>query len=268
MEFLSTDKEFEYHLMDKGELVGKGYIFENEASKFYDRQRMNYFIEFDSVKDMKKEYAKEIIYNLVEIAKHKRKKYKDFDARVYHCSFSEKTDMINLYKTIEGFNADEGMHILSLDLGNVEISDIEINPDYLVEVNELASESQVNELIEQHAKSFRVGSYIAKDFEDLLQKKAFRCVSIRKDKQIVANVIVFIKEDGIGFFEDLFVNHNHRGNGLAKYLVNHVSSYMKMNGVKQMDLEVWSNNYKAYELYKKMGYTFKCQSEVSIGKSI
>ncbi len=266
MKFITTEKDYEYHLYDNNELVGKGYIFESKANKFYDKERVNYFIEFDLLNKDEEAYAVEILNNLVEIAKDKRKKYKEFDARVYHCCFSENKQVIKLCESIDGFKADEGMHILSLDTNQVQ--DISIDSQYLVTENELRTDSQRKELINQHSKSFKLGAYKTTDFDDLHRENAFKCISIRKDKELVANLLVFIKEDGIGFMEDLFVDSSVRGKGLGKYLVNYANEYLIKNDVNKIELEVWSSNYKAYNLYKKMGYLFKRESEVSIGKSI
>lgn len=178
MRFCEIDKKHEFHLKDESDtLLGKGFIYVHEAAKFYDRPRMNYFIEFELDEQVDMKIGKEMVMGLVEVAKKRRKDHPNHEAGVYNCSFAD-------------------------------------------------------------------------------------------DVKMIANLIVFIDNNGNGFLEDMFVANDHRGNQLGMFLVDYAANYMKESGVERINLEVWSANKKAYCLYKKMGYDFVRETETSIGMSI
>ncbi len=267
MNLLNTDKEYEYHLYDSDNLVGKGFIFESKAADFYTNPRINYFIEFELEPGNSLEQAKDIVNDLIEIARIRREKHKTSDARIYNCSFSENKELIEFYKSIDGFVADEAMHVLTLNIPDNRV-ETDLNSQFNIEINKLDTEDKMNELLKHHGESFRPGLYINDDIEELKQKNGYQCVTIRKNNEMVANLIIFINENDRGFLEDMFVNKDFRRQGLGQFLINYATDYMRNEGLKYIDLEVWSSNEKAYNLYKKMGYKFNRESEVSIGMSI
>jgi len=216
MKFLKINRN-EYGLYSGHERLGKGFIHESPDCKFYDRQRMNYFIEYDLEENGNEEHATVIVNNLVEIVKSKRNAYKEWEARVYHCCFAHDKNAIEFYQRIDGFMVDEGMHVLTLKI-DTDFEAIKLDPQYAVEDNPLDTEEKIDELIRHHGESFKSGLYIPEDIEALKLKKGFKCISIRKEGGIVANLLLFIKADGVGFLEDMFVNQSERGNGLGKWI--------------------------------------------------
>ncbi|WP_105616437.1 GNAT family N-acetyltransferase [Vallitalea okinawensis] len=268
MKFKSTEEQYEYHLVDEdSKILAKGYIYESESSKFYKVPRMNYYIEYEAVVEDTIEVGKAVVKGLIDVAKIKRKCFDGFDARVYHCCFAENLQAIEFYNTIEGFYEDEGMHILELELRNIHRID-QLDEKYSVVENLLSTENDIEQLIECHSRVFRPGLYIIQDIIELKEKDGFKCISVYKKDKLVANLLVYIDEGGIGVLEDLFVMNNERQNGIGKYLVDYCSHYMLSRNVKRIQLEVWSNNDRAMNLYKSKGYQFKRISEVSIGMSI
>lgn len=266
MKFIKHN-EVEYHLIDEEVLLGKGFIYESKASMLYEKPRINYFIELEVIDGNKEIVSTEIINRLVEVAKVMRTKFEDYNARVYHCCFADNVDTIELYKSIEGFNNDEGMHVLSHSL-NVHSITRKLNKEYSLVINSLETRDVVLNLIEVHAKVFKSASYSVEDLDELKMKDNFQCVTLFKDDSIVANIIVFVDENKVGILEDLFVLEEERKNGLGRFLVEYANDFLFHSGVERIELEVWYPNMKAISLYNSCGYQFDRLSEVSIGMSI
>ena len=57
------------------------------------------------------------------------------------------------------------------------------------------------------------------------------------------------------YIDDLCVDENCRGKGVATALFNHVRSYAAQQGFDVITLNVWCGNARAMAFYKKMGMT-------------
>ncbi|MBQ2786117.1 MAG: GNAT family N-acetyltransferase [Oscillospiraceae bacterium] len=57
------------------------------------------------------------------------------------------------------------------------------------------------------------------------------------------------------YIDDLCVDENHRGHGIAKALYSHVTDYAKTIGCTFITLNVWSGNDSAMKFYKNAGLT-------------
>jgi len=55
------------------------------------------------------------------------------------------------------------------------------------------------------------------------------------------------------YIDDICVDENSRGNGVATKLYEYVKCYAKDNGYYNITLNVWSFNDNAYKFYEKMG---------------
>ena len=55
------------------------------------------------------------------------------------------------------------------------------------------------------------------------------------------------------YIDDLCVDENHRGSGIATKLFHHVRSYAAEQGCNTITLNVWCGNDNAMKFYKKMG---------------
>lgn len=268
MEFISTKKQNEYHMIDEsGVILAKGYIYESEASNFYTIPKMNYFIDYKVLIKGINEIDKLLVKELIDLAKKKRLEFKSHEARVYHCCFADNQNAIDFYKTVDGFKDDEGMHVLELEVKN-KVEFKALDTAYRVVDNTLSTDNDVDVLIKQHGKAFRPRLYKRQDILDLKEKEGFKCVSVFKKDDLVANLLVYIDEHNVGILEDLFVMSQERQNGMGKYLLDCCRNYLFGKNINKVQLEVWSDNIKAMNLYKSKGYQFKEISEVSIGMSI
>ena len=53
---------------------------------------------------------------------------------------------------------------------------------------------------------------------------------------------------------DLYVDQNHRGEGVGRLLMNQARDFAKENGYKRLELSTAKDNFIAQSLYKSLGY--------------
>lgn len=270
MNFINGKDEHEISLIDRdGKVLGKGYLFETIASKLYQKPRVNYFIDMDiEVKEKAEEIRKRIAEELVNRAKKRRKHYPDYDARVYHCCFSDDREKIRFYSSLKGFKHDEGMHILTHNLEKIQ-HQIHRNVNYEIKENSLNSEEEILEFINEHSKVFK-GPYSIGEINELKEKEGFKNIGVYDREKIVGNILLIVeKEDKkYGWVEDMFVKEGYRTQGLGALLINKGLEHFRLLGLDESRLEVWSANERAVKLYRKIGYEFLQETQASIGASI
>lgn len=253
------------------EVIGKGYIHEFRAPDLYEKDRMNYFIEaFSESKSESNKIRKLLVEKLIERANEYRKRYPNFDARVYHCCFSDDKQNIEFYSQFNGFNADEGMHLLTCDLAEYTPTIIE-DIEFEVREDNLETIADINQFIEEHSKVFGVHTYDVETIKELQVREGFKSIAILDKHRIIANILLYIDEDNnkkYGCLEDIFVSKEYRNKGLAEYLVLRGLDYFQKLGLADSRLEVWSSNERAPRLYYKLGYKLTKVTEVSVGKMI
>ena len=57
------------------------------------------------------------------------------------------------------------------------------------------------------------------------------------------------------YIDDLCVDENCRGQGIATALYRHVTDYARQEGIRDITLNVWCGNDSALRFYEKMGMT-------------
>ncbi|HIN13150.1 MAG TPA: GNAT family N-acetyltransferase, partial [Gammaproteobacteria bacterium] len=53
---------------------------------------------------------------------------------------------------------------------------------------------------------------------------------------------------------DLYVDQNHRGDGIGRLLMNQARDFAKENGYKRLELSTAKDNFIGQSLYKTIGY--------------
>lgn len=252
----------------KNETIGKGYIYQSLASKLFDKDRVNYFIDSSTIDESDTTTREKIVYGLIEIAQEmKRNNYPNLDGRVYHCCFSTDEKSREFYSTINGFKHDEGMLILEHSLENITETKIEYD---CIEDN-LETDEEIIDFINEHTKIFLRGPYNLEKIKELKKDNNLKSFGIYDGNNIIANMLlIFDEEDGekIGWIEDMFVSSNYRKEGLAKHLLEKGLHYFKKTEQVKSRLEVWSNNKRAVNLYNQLGYYLHLETEISIGMKI
>ncbi|QOR35968.1 GNAT family N-acetyltransferase [Clostridium sp. 'deep sea'] len=246
-------------------IIGEGYIIESMASKIYKQDRVNYFLKAKADNLCNK---KEIVKQLIKLAeKHKAKNHPKLKARIYSCLLVEQKNEIEFYNSIEEFDSHEQMLVLNAELQEIKEL-IALPKGYSARVNSLNTDTEINSFIKQHAKVFTSLTYSLAKIKELQELEGFRNIAIYYKNVLVANILLnyeYEEDYKYGVIEDIFVLQEYRKQGLADYLISKCFSYFKNNSINEVRLEVWSENNRANNLYKKHGFNKFKITEVSIG---
>lgn len=266
---LVKKNDIEYKVInDKGDVVGTGYLNEFLASEVYEVDRVNYFIQAESaVRDTRITIVNELIAMAMKM---KSTNYPLINGRIYHACFSKDKESIEFYNSIDGFENNEGMNILTCNLsggpGNIQLSN-----NYKSAENNLRTDEEIKQFITQHSKIFRRAPYDVEKIRKLQEIEGFKNISVFQNNVMIANILLHVDVKGAnkyGWVEDLFVDKEHRRLGIADYLMDKAFEHFRKIGLNESRLEVWSSNRRAMNLYTKIGYKLFEISEVSIGINI
>lgn len=249
-------------------LVGEAIISPFMDSDFSEKPRLNIYIDI-TVTDIENEIEikDQIFEEIMKRAHAIKEDNKNIDVRVYHCCFSDNKENIAYYSSKEGFNNDEGMHIVKKEITeeNFEITDI--NGIDFVRL-ELIDEDEIIQLVEKQNKVFTSG-YSLDDLKKLKSENEWFSIAAKHEGEIVGNIIIIVKvnESNIkyGWVDDLFVSRGWRNLGIGKNLILRALENLKALSIKESSLEVWSANKRASSVYNSLGYKFYEETESSIG---
>ncbi|MCH4885926.1 GNAT family N-acetyltransferase [Acidaminobacter sp. JC074] len=244
---------------DIGEIIGEGIIREFEASRLYDRKRINYYIHTKAQEESVKLF---LVESFIKMAKLKRLDYPDHDARIYNCCLSHDMESILFYEKVKAFKHDEGMWVLRKYLEDkLQMDDREIVCD------NLKSDNDILHFIKEHSRIFVSVPYSLEKIRKLQRKNQLKSFGLYDKDVLIANVLL-LKEDNQWWIEDLFVSSDFRKKGLASRLMNFAHNYLIDQGCLDVRLEVWSANKRAVSFYGTLGYEFINETESSIGMFI
>lgn len=266
---LVKKKENEYQAVnDNGDAAGFGYLSEFLASEVYKVDRVNYYLlAASAVRDTRIEIVNELI-TMAE--KMKKNNYPLINGRIYHACLSNDKENIEFYTSIDGFENDEGMNILTCKLSG-ETDNIQLPNNYISTENNLRTDEEINHFIEKHSKIFRRAPYNVEKIRKLQENEGFKNISVFRNDVMIANILLHVERTGVnkyGWVEDMFVDKEHRRFGIADYLMDKAFEHFKKIGLNESRLEVWSSNRRAMNLYTKIGYKLYEVTEVSIGMNI
>jgi ribosomal protein S18 acetylase RimI-like enzyme len=249
-------------------LVGEAIISPFMDSDFSEKPRLNIYINITVTNIENEIEIKDQIFDEIMKRAHAIKEdNKNIDVRVYHCCFSDNKENIAYYSSKEGFNHDEGMHIVKKEITeeNFEITDI--NDIDFVRL-ELIDEDEIIQLVEKQNKVFTSG-YSLDDLKKLKSENEWYSIAAKHEGEIVGNIIIIVKvnESNIkyGWVDDLFVSRGWRNLGIGKNLILRALENLKALSIKESSLEVWSANKRAASVYNSLGYKFYEETESSIG---
>jgi len=261
MNLIYIEEQDKYVVEDeKNNIIGEGIIREFEASRLYDKKRMNYYIHAKSEKEDVKLF---LVDSFIKIGKLKRLNYPDYDAKLYHCCFSTDLESQMFYKKVPGFIHDEGMLVLSKALGN----EVSIKNQFNLVEDNLEFDKMIKNFIEEHSKIFVSVPYSVEKIRVLQKKNELKSYGLFDKDVLIGNVLI-LKEDDKWWIEDLFVHSDYRKLGVADKLMNTAHNFLIRQGINDVRLEVWSANKRAVSLYKKLGYVLLEESEILIGMPI
>lgn len=231
--------------------------------------RLNIFIDIDfCVEENADDIKSSLINELLRLGKEVKKEHGGINTRIYNCAFADAEDKIDYFSSIEGFKRDEGMYILKNSLKERQpINDMDGIKFISLELND----DQINELIEEQHKVFRNG-YEPEDLIQIRNGEKWISLSAYEESQLIGNIIMVrkINEQGeeYAWCDDLFVRKDNRKSGIGQELVNRGLNKLIDMGYGYCELEMWSTNTRAYAVYKKAGFVFDRETQVSIGMNI
>ena len=251
---------------EDGQILAKGLFNPFKPSDIYNEERLNIFIEvIECIEDNTQELKVCLVNEFIKQATIIKEAKPDLPVYLYHCCFAEDSSSISFYSSIEGFKHTEGMYSIhnkiTCLLNTSEIEGVKFQ--YLT-----LEENQIHQLIDEQNKVFKSG-YVYDDLIAIRNSEKWFSLSALYEDQIIGNIMILIKEDEQGnifaWIDDLFVKKEFRKLGVGQELVNRGLNRLYTMGISSCKLEVWSSNERAYSIYKKAGFEFLKETEVSIG---
>jgi len=87
---------------------------------------------------------------------------------------------------------------------------------------------------------------------------------------IAGNITLFLEKENptIGIIEDLFVRRPWRRRGVAKALLSTALTHFQGSFVERVQLEMWSANKHAHQLYRAFGFVPIDETEIALGRYV
>ena len=216
----------------------------------------------EPVKDVLLEHA---LRRAVEI-KHQAQQKK---TRVYACFLKHQQDKI-AYFLQRGFTHDEGMYILDRH-ESAEMPHVKAPKEITIQSWKMETEAEQHQFIETHRKIFSRHPYTTASLQKLMALPGWNNFTAWSHTEIAGNIMVFIKRDNnnaIGYIEDLFVQKHWRKRGIAKYLLYTALTHFQNIGLHHVQLEMWSANKPASQLYRLFGFSPIDETEIAVGRYV
>ncbi|MCB2291370.1 GNAT family N-acetyltransferase [Clostridium sp. CS001] len=249
-------------------LVGEAVISPFMDSDLSEKPRLNIYIDIKVTDVANKIQLKDQMFDeIIKRARAIKEENKDIDVRVYHCCFSDNNENIAYYSSKEGFNHDEGMHIIKKEITEEKFDITDINGIDFVKL-ELIDEDEIIQLVEKQNKVF-ISGYSLEDLKKLKIENEWFSIAAKHEGEILGNIIIIIKENEsnikYGWVDDLFVSKEWRNRGIGENLILRALKDLKALSIKESSLEVWSANKRASSVYSSLGYKFHEETQSSIG---
>lgn len=113
----------------------------------------------------------------------------------------------------------------------------------------------LNRQYQIHSRHFS-DTFRNKSFKDYVKRyrdQNYRLEVIYQDQKPLGYIIGHIQED-LGYIDALYIYDDLRGMGLGGYLFNRMMTWLKVNEVKNISLEIEAGNEDMILFYQKMGF--------------
>ncbi len=189
--------------------------------------------------------------------------------RVYACFFKHQQDEI-AYFLRRGFAHDEGMYILERR-ASAALPPVQAPQAVAVHPWKMETDEERRQFIETHRKIFPRHPYTVARLRELASLPGWNNIVAWSGAEIAGNIMVFTKpekDDPIGYIEDLFVQKRWRRRGIARYLLYTAITYLQNIGLQRVQLEMWSANKPAFQLYREFGFLPIDETEIAVGRYV
>ncbi|KFZ43727.1 GNAT family N-acetyltransferase [Anoxybacillus flavithermus] len=88
----------------------------------------------------------------------------------------------------------------------------------------------------------------------LAENQKFGCIGyVIAEKKDISKIYIF-KQKNILYIKDLGVTQSMRGKGIGSALIKWIESWSYNNNIDEIQLNVWTENFKAVEFYQYLGF--------------
>lgn len=124
----------------------------------------------------------------------------------------------------------------------VQLLHINIAPSVFCNVQEL----EVSQWFEEQIKDGNTQVYIAENSKAVLGYLIVKVITRPSNP--------FMFEQRYAYIEHMCVNSESRGKGIGRLLISTAISFVKDSGIDRIELDVWSKNTNAINVYKQIGF--------------
>lgn len=219
-------------------------------------------------RELSKEAKDALLCRALQRAAEIKHEAKQSKTRVYACFLKHQQDEM-AYFLKRGFVHDEGMLIMKR-YGMTGLHKPGLPEEIEVKTWKLETEKDQLHFIETHREIFPRHPYNLKRLHELKSLHGWNNFTAYRHGNIAGNVMVFINPDdkSIGVIEDLFVLKRWRRQGIGRYLLYTALAYFQNADMTRAQLELWSANKNALQLYREFGFRPIDETEIAVGRYV
>lgn len=135
----------------------------------------------------------------------------------------------------------------------------------------MESDAEKVRFIKTHRRIFPRHPYSIQQLRELASRSGWRNYTAWQQGAIAGNIMVFTQQasgEFQGVIEDLFVLDDYRRKGIGKALLHAALMYLLKLNTHRVQLEMWSTNQPAFQLYRAFGFRVADQTELAVGKLV
>jgi ribosomal protein S18 acetylase RimI-like enzyme len=215
----------------------------------------------DSVKD-------KLLENALKRAVEIKNEAQQAKTRVYACFTKHQQDEI-AYFLQRGFSHDEGMVILER-IGCATLPQVDVPDEVTIQPWEMETAAEQRQFIKTHQSIFPRHQYCIERLQELKGLPGWHNYTAFSHTEIAGNIMMYNKPDSnsVGYIEDLFVLKKWRRRGIGKYLLTAALTHFQNTGIHRIQLEHWSANKPAFQLYRAFGFLQIDETEIAVGRYV
>jgi len=253
---------------ENNEYLGYGYVYPSFNYDISYKHPHNIYIDMNVESNIQcwNSVMDALFERIMKRAHEIRDEHNDINARIYGGCFASDTEKIQYYIS-KRLADDEGTHLYEKYIARQGVINKEVDG---IEITEYKIEQEHEKLnFIQVYNSINNKKIDSASLEEMMSEKLWNNFSVFLEGKMVGNIMVYerVNKDNevVGYIENIFVAKEYRNKGIAKQLLNKAFKYFIDNGIEICELEVWSVNERAVNLYKSMGFEFIRETEIYPG---
>jgi len=256
-------KENIFLVFDQDQYVGCGYLYPNINQHMTPQHPLNIYtdIEFEDETLIKSDLFNSVLSKLKGRALELKAEYGGLETFFYGGYVEGDKTKYNRFVDL-GLNEIEGTHRLTCSRDNIHLfkEGKKLSHDGIrIDDTLFSHEDYIQELVALHNEYF-VQPVTFESMKRMLSDDRTFVFTALVDQHIVGNVIVQVLKNNrgetYGLIDDLFVHQDYRGRKIGKVLINHSIECLLNHKVSYLEIEVWSPNQAAYDLYRQVGFQY------------